>query len=67
MAAGREIVYPGGRIPPAMARLQEIEERLAAVKAEVGNPPRSAKGAVAVILRGRADVDVLLIERKFLA
>lgn len=46
-----------------MARLQEIEERLAAVRAEVGDPPRSAKGAVAVILRGRADVEVLLIER----
>ncbi len=60
---GGEIVYPGGRIPPAMARLREIEDRLAAVKAEVGEPPRSAKGAVAVILRGRAAVEVLVIER----
>jgi len=46
-----------------MARLREIEDRLTAVKAEVGEPPRSAKGAVAVIVRGRGDVDVLLIER----
>jgi len=46
-----------------MPRLREIEERLAEMKAAIGEPPRSAKGAVAVILRGRAAVEVLVIER----
>jgi len=46
-----------------MSRLREIEERLTDLKSAIGPPPRSAKGAVAVILRGRSAVEVLVIER----
>ncbi len=46
-----------------MPRLREIEERLTDLKSAIGPPPRSAKGAVAVILRGRSAVEVLVIER----
>jgi len=46
-----------------MTRLEEIATSLAAVKAVIRGPPRSAKGAVAVILRGRSAVEVLVIER----
>ena len=47
-----------------MVRLPEIAERLATLRKALGEPPRSAKGAVAVVLRGRIGVDVLLIERQ---
>ena len=43
-----------------MTRLEEIATSLAAVKAVIRGPPRSAKGAVAVILRGRSAVEVLV-------
>jgi len=46
-----------------MTRLEEIARNLADLKAVIGEPSRSAKGAVAVILRGRSAVDVLVIER----
>src|SRR2546427_12004236 len=46
-----------------MTRLEENATSLAAVKAVIRGPPRSAKGAVAVILRGRSAVEVLVIER----
>lgn len=46
-----------------MARLAEIERKLAALAKSMGPPPTSARGAVAVVLRGTRAVDVLLIER----
>jgi len=58
-----ETVYAGDGIPRAVTRLEEIARQLAASKAVIGEPPRSARGAVAVILRGRAAVEVLVIER----
>jgi len=47
-----------------MARLGDIGVRVATLSKTLGDPPRTAKGAVAMILRGiRGPVEVLLIER----
>ena len=47
-----------------MVRLGDIAGRVATLSKTLGDPPRTAKGAVAMILRGtRGPVDVLLIER----
>ncbi len=46
-----------------MPRLGEIEERVRALSARLGDPPETAKGAVSVLLREGKGVEVLLIER----
>ena len=46
-----------------MARLAEIERKVSALSKSLGPPPKTAGGAVSMILRGRAAPEVLLIER----
>ena len=56
--------FAGAVHPAPMPRLEEIAPRFAALSRFLGTPPRTAKGAVAMILRGtRGRVEVLLIER----
>ncbi len=56
--------FAGAVHPAPMPRLEEIAARVAVLSRFLGTPPRTAKGAVAMILRGtRGRVEVLLIER----
>ena len=56
--------FAEGFHPTPMVRLADIAGRVATLSKTLGEPPRTAKGAVAMILRGtRGPVDVLLIER----
>src|SRR3989304_3397612 len=56
--------FAEGFHPTPMVRLADIAGRVATLSKPLGEPPRTAKGAVAMILRGtRGPVDVLLIER----
>jgi len=46
-----------------MRRIGELARDLAAVGRQLGTPPKSAKGAVSLVLRGRKSIEILLIER----
>jgi len=49
--------------PRAMTRLADVERKMSALSKSLGPPPRTAGGAVSMVLRGRHVPEVLLIER----
>src|SRR5437867_492237 len=47
----------------AMPSVRVVAARLARLRAATGPPPKSARGAVSLVLRGRVSPEILLIER----
>ena len=46
-----------------MRRLAELAKDLSTLKRSLGPPPKSAKGAVSLVLRGGRSIEIILIER----